>query len=270
MSTGPVAVVTGAGSGIGRDIAVGLARAGYRVALAGRREDALRETATLVAAAAQEGPGPAAASGRDPAGGEAGVSLAVRTDVRSEESVREFFGHIVTQWGRIDLLINNAGSFGGGGPIEDVPLEQWNQAIETNLTGSFLCAQAAFRVMKGQDPQGGRIINNGSISAHVPRPFAVGYTASKHAITGLTKAISLEGRPYQIACGQIDIGNAATDMTGPMATGVPQADGSVRAEPLMETRHVTDAVLMMAALPLDANVEFLTIMATNMPYIGRG
>ncbi len=184
--------------------------------------------------------------------------------------MRGLFEQTVAQWGRIDLLFNNAGSFGGGGPIEDVPFEQWNQAIGTNLTGSFLCAQAAFRVMKDQDPQGGRIINNGSLSAHVPRPFAVAYTASKHAITGLTKAISLEGRPYQIACGQIDIGNAATDMTGAMATGVPQADGSVRAEPLMETRHVTDAVVMMAALPLNANVEFLTVMATNMPYIGRG
>jgi NAD(P)-dependent dehydrogenase (short-subunit alcohol dehydrogenase family) len=257
VSTERVAVVTGAGSGIGRDVAVALGRDGYRVALAGRRKDALSETARLVAA--QEDPDSAA-----------GVALAVPTDVRSEDSVREFFDQIVAQWGRIDLLFNNAGSFGGGGPIEDVPFEQWNQAIETNLTGSFLCAQAAFRVMKGQDPQGGRIINNGSLSAHVPRPFAVGYTASKHAITGLTKAISLEGRPYQIACGQIDIGNAATDMTGAMATGVPQADGSVRAEPLMETRHVTDAVLMMAALPLNANVEFLTVMATNMPYIGRG
>ncbi|HEY6497980.1 MAG TPA: SDR family oxidoreductase [Streptosporangiaceae bacterium] len=257
MSTERVAVVTGAGSGIGRDVAVALGRDGYRVALAGRRKDALSETARLVAA--QEDPDAAA-----------GVALAVPTDVRSEDSVREFFNQIVAQWGRIDLLFNNAGSFGGGGPIEDVPFEQWNQAIETNLTGSFLCAQAAFRVMKGQDPQGGRIINNGSLSAHVPRPFAVGYTASKHAITGLTKAFSLEGRPYQIACGQIDIGNAATDMTGAMATGVPQADGSVRAEPLMETRHVTDAVLMMAALPLNANVEFLTVMATNMPYIGRG
>jgi len=251
VSAERVAVVTGAGSGIGRDVAVALARAGYRVALAGRRKDALSATAQLVADAD-------------------GVALAVPTDVRSEESVRGLFEQTVAQWGRIDLLFNNAGSFGGGGPIEDVPFEQWNQAIETNLTGSFLCAQAAFRVMKGQDPQGGRIINNGSLSAHVPRPFAVGYTASKHAITGLTKAISLEGRPYQIACGQIDIGNAATDMTGAMATGVPQADGSVRAEPLMETRHVTDAVLMMAALPLNANVEFLTVMATNMPYIGRG
>jgi len=246
-----VAVVTGAGSGIGRDVAVGLARAGYRVALAGRRDDALSGTAQLVAAGD-------------------GAALAVPTDVRSEESVRGLFEQVVAQWGRVDLLFNNAGSFGGGGPIEDVPFEQWNQAIGTNLTGSFLCAQAAFRIMKDQDPQGGRIINNGSLSAHVPRPFAVAYTATKHAITGLTKAISLEGRPYRIACGQIDIGNAATDMTGSMATGVPQADGSIRAEPRMQARHVTDAVLMMAALPLDANVEFLTVMATNMPYIGRG
>ena len=251
MSTARVAVVTGAGSGIGRDVAVALSRAGYRVALAGRRDDALSGTAQLVAAGD-------------------GAALAVPTDVRSEESVRGLFEQVVAQWGRVDLLFNNAGSFGGGGPIEDVPFEQWNQAIGTNLTGSFLCAQAAFRIMKDQDPQGGRIINNGSLSAHVPRPFAVAYTASKHAITGLTKAISLEGRPYRIACGQIDIGNAATDMTGAMATGVPQADGSVRAEPLMETRHVTDAVVMMAALPLDANVEFLTVMATNMPFIGRG
>ena len=176
----------------------------------------------------------------------------------------------MARWGRVDVLVNNAGTFGTGAPLDRVPLEQWNAVIDTNLTGSFLCAQAAFRQMKGQDPQGGRIINNGSVSAHVPRPFAVAYTVSKHAITGLTKAISLEGRPYQIACGQIDIGNAATEMTGAFGTGVPQADGSIRAEPLMDTRHVTEAVLLMAGLPLDANVEFMTIMATNMPYIGRG
>jgi NAD(P)-dependent dehydrogenase (short-subunit alcohol dehydrogenase family) len=241
-------VVTGAGSGIGRDITVALSGAGYRVALAGRREEALRETAELAP----------------------GVTLTVAGDVRSEESVRTLFGTTASQWGRVDLLVNNAGTFGAGAPLEDVPAADWNAVIETNLTGSFLCAQAAFRLMKKQDPPGGRIINNGSLSAHVPRPYAVAYTASKHAITGLTKAISLEGRPYRIACGQIDIGNAATEMTGAMAAGVPQADGSVRAEPLMQTRHVTDAVLMMAALPLDANVEFLTIMATNMPYIGRG
>ena len=248
MSDAPVAVVTGAGSGIGRDIAVGLSAAGYRVALAGRRDGALRETAEQAS----------------------GVTLAVPTDVRSAEAVEELFETTVAQWGRVDLLFNNAGGFGPGGPLEDLTLADWTAVIETNLTGSFLCAQAAYRVMKAQDPQGGRIINNGSISAHVPRPNAVAYTASKHAITGLTKQISLDGRPYQIACGQIDIGNASTEMTGQMATGVPQADGSVRAEPLMQTRHVTDAVLMMAAMPLEANVEFLTVMATNMPYIGRG
>ena len=248
MSDAPVAVVTGAGSGIGRDIAVGLSGAGYRVALAGRRDGALRETAEQAS----------------------GVTLAVPTDVRSEAAVQELFETTVAQWGRVDLLFNNAGGFGPGGPLEDLTLADWTAVIETNLTGSFLCAQAAFRIMKAQDPLGGRIINNGSISAHVPRPNAVAYTASKHAITGLTKQISLEGRPYQIACGQIDIGNAATDMTGRMATGALQADGSIRAEPRMHTRNVTDAVLMMAALPLDANVEFLTIMATNMPFIGRG
>ena len=248
MTESPVAVVTGAGSGIGRDITVALSGAGYRVALAGRRDGALRETAELAP----------------------GVTLTVPADVRSEESVRALFETAAGQWGRVDLLVNNAGAFGAGAPLEDVAAADWNAVIETNLTGSFLCAQAAFRLMKKQNPPGGRIINNGSLSAHVPRPYAVAYTASKHAITGLTKAISLEGRPYRIACGQIDIGNAATEMTGAMAAGVPQADGSVRAEPLMQTRHVTDAVLMMAALPLEANVEFLTIMATNMPYIGRG
>jgi len=251
VSTERVAVVTGAGSGIGRDVAVALARAGYRVALAGRRKDALSATAQLVA-------------------GAGGVALAVPTDVRSEESVRGLFEQTVAQWGRIDLLFNNAGSFGGGGPIEDVPFEHWNQAIGTNLTGSFLCAQAAFRVMKDQDPQGGRIINNGSLSAHVPRPFAVAYTASKHAITGLTKAISLEGRPYQIACGQIDIGNANTKMTARIAAGTPQADGSIKEEPTFDPQHAADAVAFMADLPLAANVQFLTITATTMPFIGRG
>jgi NAD(P)-dependent dehydrogenase (short-subunit alcohol dehydrogenase family) len=248
VSDAPVAVVTGAGSGIGRDVAVALSGAGFRVALAGRRDGALRETAEQAA----------------------GVTLDVPTDVRSADQVQALFDTTAAQWGRVDLLFNNAGAFGPGGPLEDLAAADWNAVIETNLTGSFLCAPAAFRIMKNQAPGGGRIINNGSLSAHVPRPFAVAYTASKHAITGLTKAISLEGRPYSIACGQIDIGNAATDMTGSMATGVPQADGSIRAEPRMEARHVTDAVLMMAALPLDANVEFLTVMATNMPYIGRG
>jgi NAD(P)-dependent dehydrogenase (short-subunit alcohol dehydrogenase family) len=248
VTDAPVAVVTGAGSGIGRDIAAALSKAGYRVTLSGRRAQALRETAELAP----------------------GVTLTVPADVRSADEVQALFDTTVAQWGRVDLLINNAGAFGPGGPLEDLAAADWTAVIETNLTGSFLCAQAAFRVMKDQDPQGGRIINNGSLSAHVPRPFAVAYTASKHAVTGLTKSISLEGRPYRIACGQIDIGNAATEMTGQMATGVRQADGSVRAEPLMQTRHVTDAVLTMAAMPLEANVEFLTVMATNMPYIGRG
>jgi NAD(P)-dependent dehydrogenase (short-subunit alcohol dehydrogenase family) len=254
-----VVVITGAGSGIGRDIAIAMLRAGHRVALAGRGEAALHATARAAA------PGPAA-SGT----GASGQALVVPADVRSAESVGALFAAVAARWGRVDVLVNNAGTFGHGGPLDLVPLEQWNAVIETNLTGSFLCAQAAFRQMKHQDPQGGRIINNGSVSAHVPRPFAAAYTASKHAITGLTKAISLEGRPYRIACGQIDIGNAATEMTGAFGAGVPQADGSVRAEPLMAIRHVTDAVLLMAGLPLDANVEFLTIMATNMPFIGRG
>jgi NAD(P)-dependent dehydrogenase (short-subunit alcohol dehydrogenase family) len=245
----PVAVITGAGSGIGRDIAAAMLAAGHRVALAGRNEAALQATAGRAGS---------------------GEALVVATDVRSAASVEALFAAVVARWGRIDVLVNNAGTFGTGAPLDRMPLEQWNAVIDTNLTGSFLCAQAAFRQMKGQDPQGGRIINNGSVSAHVPRPFAVAYTASKHAITGLTKAISLEGRPYQIACGQIDVGNAATEMTGAFGTGVPQADGSIRAEPLMDTRHVTEAVLLMAGLPLDANVEFMTIMATNMPYIGRG
>jgi len=264
----PVVVITGAGSGIGREIAIGMLRAGHRVALAGRNPERLHATVT---AAREAGAGHETGEGGD--GGEAGAAgetLVVPADVRSAESVGALFAAVVARWGRVDVLVNNAGTFGTGAPLDDVPPEVWSAVIDTNLTGSFLCAQAAFRQMKHQEPQGGRIINNGSVSAHVPRPFAVAYTASKHAITGLTKAISLEGRPYRIACGQIDIGNAATEMTGAFGAGVPQADGSVRAEPLMETRHVTDAVLLMAGLPLDANVEFLTIMATNMPYIGRG
>jgi len=248
--TPPAVVITGAGSGIGRDIAVAMLKAGHRVALAGRNAERLHATAATA--------------------GASGEALVVPADVRSAESVGGLFAAVAAAWGRVDVLVNNAGTFGTGAPLEDVPVEVWNAVIDTNLTGSFLCAQAAFRQMKHREPQGGRIINNGSVSAHVPRPFAAAYTASKHAITGLTKAISLEGRPYRIACGQIDIGNAATEMTGTFGTGVPQADGSVRAEPLMDTRHVTDAVLLMAGLPLDANVEFLTIMATNMPFIGRG
>ena len=246
-----VAVVTGAGSGIGRAVTVGLLGAGYRVALAGRREQALRET--LAAA-----PG---ASNR---------ALVVPTDVTDAETVHALFERVVGEWGRVDLLFNNAGVFGAPAAFEDVELEQWRTSVDTNLTGSFLCAQEAFRAMKSQRPQGGRIINNGSISAHVPRPHAVGYTATKHAITGLTKTISLEGRAYGIACGQVDIGNAVTDLSAGIGRGALQADGSVRVEPMMDVRHAADAVVYMAGLPLDANVQFLTLMATNMPYIGRG
>jgi NAD(P)-dependent dehydrogenase (short-subunit alcohol dehydrogenase family) len=244
-----VAVVTGAGSGIGRAVTVGLLDAGYRVALAGRREPALHET--LAGAAADH-------------------ALVVPTDVTDAAAVHALFERVVAEWGRIDLLFNNAGVFGAPAAFEDVELEQWRTSVETNLTGSFLCAQEAFRVMKAQSPQGGRIINNGSISAHVPRPHAVGYTATKHAITGLTRSISLEGRAYGIACGQVDIGNAVTDLSAGIGRGALQPDGSVRVEPMMDVRHAADAVVYMAGLPLDANVQFLTVMATNMPYIGRG
>jgi NAD(P)-dependent dehydrogenase (short-subunit alcohol dehydrogenase family) len=243
-----VAVVTGAGSGIGRDVARALIDAGYRVALAGRREEALRETL----------------AGREERG------IVVTTDVADPEAVRALFARVGEELGRVDLLFNNAGTFGTPAPIEDVALEDWQAIVATNLTGAFLCAQEAFRAMKDQRPRGGRIVNNGSISAHVPRLNSVGYTATKHAITGLTKAVSLEGRAHDIACGQIDIGNAATEMTAAIERGALQADGSTKAEPTMDARHVTDAVLYMASLPLDANVQFMTVMATTMPYIGRG
>jgi NAD(P)-dependent dehydrogenase (short-subunit alcohol dehydrogenase family) len=238
-----VAVVTGAGSGIGRHVGQALLAAGYRVVLAGRRAEALEETRA----------------------GDARATV-VPTDVTDPESVRALF----SQLERLDVLFNNAGTFGRSNPIEDLAVEEWQAVVDTNLTGAFLCAQAAIRVMKAQDPRGGRIINNGSLSAHVPRPNAVAYTATKHAITGLTKAISLEGRAHDIACGQIDIGNATTDMTAAMEHGVPQADGSVAPEPTMDVAHTAAAVVYMAGLPLDANVEFLTIMATKMPFIGRG
>jgi NAD(P)-dependent dehydrogenase (short-subunit alcohol dehydrogenase family) len=244
-----VAVVTGAGSGIGRAVVRSLLQAGYRVALAGRRSDALAETA----------------------GGEAAVrGLVVPTDVTDPEAVRRLFARARDAYGRVDLLFNNAGIFGAPAPVDEVTVEQWRAVVDTNITGSFLCAQEAFRTMKAQNPQGGRIINNGSISAHVPRPHAVAYTATKHAITGLTKAISLEGREYHIACGQIDIGNAATALTTAIERGTLQADGSTLVEPTMDVRHAAEAVVYMSGLPLDANVQFLTVMATNMPYIGRG
>jgi NAD(P)-dependent dehydrogenase (short-subunit alcohol dehydrogenase family) len=226
-----VALVTGAGSGIGRAAARELLEAGWEVVLAGRRADALEETR-----------------------GDAERALVVPTDVSDPEAVRALFGRL----DRLDVLFNNAGTFGPPGPLEELSTEDWNAVVATNLTGAFLCAQAAFRLMKAQDPRGGRIINNGSISAHVPRPGAIAYTATKHAMTGLTKAISLEGRAYDIACGQIDIGNAATEMTAAMD------------EPRMDVRHSAEAVLYMAELPLDANVQFMTLMATKMPYIGRG
>src|SRR3954468_11236358 len=242
-----VAVVTGAGSGIGREVAAALLRDGWRVALAGRRERALRESA-----------------------GGSDAALVVPSDVRDPAAVRALFARVREAWGRVDLLFNNAGVFGSPSPLEDVPLEDWQAAVETNLTGCFLCAQEAVRAMKSQDPRGGRIINNGSISAHVPRPNAVAYTATKHAITGLTKAISLEGRAHDIACGQIDIGHASTPIPASIERGALQADGSIVAEPTMDARHAAEAVVFMAGLPLDANVEFLTVMATKMPYVGRG
>jgi NAD(P)-dependent dehydrogenase (short-subunit alcohol dehydrogenase family) len=251
MSTEKFALVTGAGSGIGKSIALALMRNGYSVALAGRRAEPLEATA-------REG------------GAHGARSLVVPADISRPEDVDRLFSHIKEQFGRLDLLFNNAGIFARAVSLEDLDYEQWKAAVDINLTGAFLCTQGAFRLMKEQQPRGGRIINNGSISAHAPRPHAVSYTATKHAITGLTKATSLDGRKYDIACGQIDIGNAASEMTEVMNRGVLQADGSVRPEPLMDVRHVADAVLYMASLPLDANVQFMTVMATNMPYIGRG
>ncbi|MFC5995919.1 SDR family oxidoreductase [Pseudonocardia hispaniensis] len=241
------AVVTGAGSGVGRVVARALLGAGYRVALAGRRRATLEETADGHPAA-----------------------LVVPTDVADPASVAALFGAVRDAWGRVDLLFNNAGTFGPVGSIDEVSVEDWRACVEVNLTGSFLCAREAFAAMRAQDPQGGRIINNGSISAHSPRPGSAAYTSTKHAITGLTKSISLDGRRHGIACGQIDIGNAATDMTAGIAAGARQADGSVRPEPTFDPAQVADAVLFMARLPAEANVQFLTITATAMPFIGRG
>jgi len=238
-----IALVTGAGSGIGRAVARGLLEAGYRVVLTGRRREPLEETR----------------AGEERA-------IVAPADVGDPAAVTALFAGL----DRLDVLFNNAGTFGPAGPLEELEAEAWQHVVDTNLTGAFLCAQAAFRVMKAQEPRGGRIINNGSLSSQVPRPNAIAYTATKHAITGLTKAISLEGRAYDIACGQIDVGNAATDMTAAIERGVPQADGSVAAEPTADVRHTAEAVVRMAELPLDANVLFMTIMATKMPFVGRG
>jgi NAD(P)-dependent dehydrogenase (short-subunit alcohol dehydrogenase family) len=246
-----VAIVTGAGSGIGKTVALALLKDGYRVALAGRRKDPLEKTV------------------KD-AGSAGALALAVPADVSNPESVRALFAKTREVFGRLDLLFNNAGVFPPGVPLEDLSFEQWKTAVDSNLTGAFLCTQEAIKIMKGQVPRGGRIINNGSISAHAPRPNSAPYTATKHAITGLTKCTSLDGRKYDIACGQIDIGNAATEITSKMATGVPQANGTIAVEPLMDLSHVGSAVLYMASLPLDTNVQFLTIMATKMPFVGRG
>lgn len=245
------AVVTGAGSGIGRAVTRALLQAQYRVALAGRRTEPLRESLT--------------GCGTDPAD-----ALVVATDVTNQADVKRLFAEVIDKWGRVDLLFNNAGVFGASAPFDQVAIDDWRSVVDTNLTGCFLCAQEAFRAMVKQRPQGGRIVNNGSISAHAPRPHAVAYTATKHAVTGLTKAVSLEGRPFNIACGQIDIGNAVTELSAGIGKGALQADGSVRPEPMMDVRAVADAVVYMAGLPLEANVQFMTVMATNMPFVGRG
>jgi NAD(P)-dependent dehydrogenase (short-subunit alcohol dehydrogenase family) len=249
MDPRKIALVTGAGSGIGRGCSVALTRAGFTVVLTGRREAALRETA---AQAAQ------------------GSVLVAPADVADPASVRALFATIEERFGRLDLLFNNAGMNAPGIALEDLTYEQWSAVVAVNLTGAFLCSQEAFRLMKRQTPRGGRIVNNGSISAHVPRPNSAPYTATKHAVTGLTKSLALDGRPFDIACGQIDIGNAATELTERMTRGVPQANGTTMVEARMDLRHVTDAVVYMAGLPLDANVLFMTVMATQMPLVGRG
>jgi NAD(P)-dependent dehydrogenase (short-subunit alcohol dehydrogenase family) len=246
-----VALVTGAGTGIGKAVALAFLQEGYRVTLAGRRKELLEQAVTE-------------------AGTAAGQALIVPTDVRDPASVRALFTQTREAFGRLDVLFNNAGVSAPGIPLEDLSYEQWQAVVDTNLTGAFLCTQEAFKIMKSQDPRGGRIINNGSISAHAPRPNSAPYTATKHAITGLTKSTALDGRKYDIACGQIDIGNALTEMAAIMTRGVPQANGSLAVEPVMDVQHVARAVLHMADLPLDTNVLFMTIMATKMPFVGRG
>jgi NAD(P)-dependent dehydrogenase (short-subunit alcohol dehydrogenase family) len=250
-SRSKVAIVTGGGSGIGRAVALALAREGFSVAVAGRRPQPLEATVAEGVAA----------------GGEL---LAVPADVTDPASVRALFARVRETFGRLDLLFNNAGQGAPAVPLEDLSYEQWRSVVDTNLTGAFLCTQEAFRIMKSQVPRGGRIINNGSISAHAPRPDSAPYTASKHGITGLTKSTALDGRRYDIACGQIDIGNAATEMTQRMAGGVPQANGTLAPEPTMDLEYVARAVVYMASLPLESNVLFMTVMATKMPFVGRG
>ena len=249
ISSPKVVLVTGAGSGIGRAAAIGLARAGFKVAIAGRREGALEETRRL---------------------SDAPDMLMVPTDVTQRPAVQRLFDTTVASFGRLDVLFNNAGVSLPATPIEDITEQDWRSVVDVNLTGMFFCIQQAFRVMKAQSPRGGRIINNGSLSAHVPRPRASPYNATKHAVLGLTKSASLEGRPYDIACGQIDIGNAATDMTARMTSGVLQASGELAPEPRLDVTHVVDAVIYMAGLPAGANVQSMTVMATKMPYVGRG
>ena len=246
-----VAMVTGAGSGIGRASSLALLSAGYQVVLAGRRADALQETIALA--------------------GELGAhALAVPTDATDPAAVKALFAATRAKFGRLDVLFNNAGTSAPAIPMDELTFEQWQAVVDVNLTAVFLCTQQSFALMKSQTPRGGRIINNGSISAYAPRPFSAPYTATKHAITGLTKATSLDGRAHDIACGQIDIGNAASEMTQRMTTGVPQANGTLMAEPRMDVKHVADAVVHMASLPLEANVQFMTVMATKMPFVGRG
>jgi len=248
---GKVAIVTGAGSGIGRAAAIALLQDGYRMVLAGRRTEPLEQVVKEA--------------------GSSGLrTLVVPTDVSDPESVRVLFAKTADAFGRLDLLFNNAGVFTPGVPLEDLRVEDWKSAVAINLTGTFLCTQEAFRIMKSQNPRGGRIINNGSISAHAPRPNSVAYTATKHAITGLTKSVALDGRRYDIACSQIDIGNAATDMAARFADGVPQANGQTAVEPLLDLAHVAHLVRYIAGLPLEANVLFVTVMATKMPFVGRG
>jgi NAD(P)-dependent dehydrogenase (short-subunit alcohol dehydrogenase family) len=249
-STGKVAIVTGGGSGIGKAAALALLADGWRVAIAGRRQENLDQVVSEAKAAQR--------------------ALAVPADVTDPASVEALFSAAVKAWGRVDLLFNNAGIGAPAAPLEDMPLEQWKRVVDTNLNGMFYCIQQAFRLMKSQSPMGGRIINNGSISAHAPRPFSIAYTATKHAVTGLTKAASLDGRKYDIAVGQIDIGNAATELAARMAKGVPQANGEIAIEPLMDVDIVGQSVLYMANLPLGANVLFHTVMATKMPFVGRG